>query len=314
MSKTIPILLSFYALSNGGKNLFMGQLSFSSLRDFSFRSYGSRKTFRTLLALYRTRFFANKKIVLQFDHGTAATQTDASGSFFFTSDAIPERKELQSILLENSQSVRILEGLYDRTIRGIGPKNIMISDIDDTLLHSHISNKLLKFRTLMFTSMEKRKAVLSTRKLVNDLHILGVVPFYLSNSEQNLYPLILRFLQHHGFPPGPLFLKQMRKVRDVFRRVKSEDRDTHKNKMLEQILTFFPDKRYFLVGDNTQNDLRIYLKAAAQYPQKVRYIIIRKVLQDAHEESFLRETIHKLEASNIGFYYGEDFPSTFDLS
>jgi phosphatidate phosphatase APP1 len=309
----VPILLSFYALSNGTRNLFMGQLSFSSLRDFSFRSYGSRKTFRTLLALYRTRFFAHKEIVLQFDHGAAATQTDASGSFFFTSDAIPLQMELQAIQVDNNQSVQILEGLYDRTIRTIEAKNIMISDIDDTLLHSHISNKLLKFRTLMFTSMEKRKAVHSTRKLVNDLNVLGVIPFYLSNSEQNLYPLILRFLQHHGFPSGPLFLKQMRKVKDVFRRVKSSERDSHKNKMLDQILNFFPDKRYFLVGDNTQNDLRIYLKAAAHHPEKVRHIIIRKVLRNAHEESFLKETIHKLQASNIGFYYGEDFPATFDL-
>ena len=83
MSDTKPILLSFYGLSNGTRNLFMGQLTFSSLRDFSFKSYSTRKTFRTLLALYRTRFFANKKITLHFDHGVTETLTDASGSFFF---------------------------------------------------------------------------------------------------------------------------------------------------------------------------------------------------------------------------------------
>src|SRR3989337_2131376 len=227
MSSTVPILLSFYALSNGSKNLFMGQLTFSSLRDFSFKSYSSRKTFRTILALYRTRFFANQKIQLNFDHGSATAKTDASGSFFFTADAFPEQTKLQEITLGNGTSVKIIEDLYMRTIHRVASPVIVISDIDDTLLHSHISNRLLKLKTLMFTSMEKRRAVDSMMKLVHDLRQTGATPFYLSNSEQNLYPLIYRFLLHNGFPPGPLFLKQMRKVRDLFRYIRLEERERH---------------------------------------------------------------------------------------
>jgi phosphatidate phosphatase APP1 len=161
--------------------------------------------------------------------------------------------------------------------------------------------------------MEKRKAVDSMMKLVYDLRQTGAIPFYLSNSEQNLYPLIYRFLLHNGFPPGPLFLKQMRKVRDVFRHIRLEERERHKMKMLEQILTLFPDKKYFLLGDNTQLDLRIYLKIAKQYPESIRYIIIRKVLGNSHEESFLAETTQRLKAAGIGFYYANTFPSTFQL-
>lgn len=82
MSSTVPILLSFYALSNGTKTLLTGQLTYSSLRDFSFKSYSTRKTFRTILALYRTRFFANQHVTLHFDIGTVQVKTDASGSFF----------------------------------------------------------------------------------------------------------------------------------------------------------------------------------------------------------------------------------------
>jgi len=291
----------------------MGQLTFSSLRDFSFKSYSSRKTFRTILALYRTRFFANQKIQLNFDHGSATAKTDASGSFFFTADAFPEQTKLQEITLGNGTSVKIIEDLYMRTIHRVASPVIVISDIDDTLLHSHISNRLLKLKTLMFTSMEKRRAVDSMMKLVHDLRQTGATPFYLSNSEQNLYPLIYRFLLHNGFPPGPLFLKQMRKVRDLFRYIRLEERERHKIKMLEQILALFPDKKYFLLGDNTQLDLRIYLKIAKQYPESIRYIIIRKVLGNSHEESFLAETTQRLEAAGIGFYYANEFPSTFQL-
>lgn len=313
MSDTNPILLSFYGLSNGKRNLLMGQLTISSLRDFSFRSYSTRKTFRTLLALYRTRFFANRKITLHFDHGSAETQTDASGSFFFQEDSVPLRSALREIRLQSGQPVKILQDLYHCDIRPVTAETIMISDIDDTLLHSHISNKLLKLRTLLFTSAENRKAVVSMRKLVSDLREAGVVPFYLSNSEQNLYPLIFRFLKHNGFPEGPLFLKQMRKIRDVFRTVRMEDRDVHKTKMLDEIFSLFPDKKFFLLGDNTQNDLKIYLKIAERFPENVRYIVIRKVLKTVHDPAFLSHTTEQLRRSGIGFFYDDNFPSTFDL-
>jgi len=300
-------------LSNGKKNLFTGQLTYSSLRDFSFKSYSARKTFRTILALYRTRFFANQKIVLHFDAGTTHVKTDSSGSFFFIEDAVPNQSQLHDIVLSDGQSVRIVEDLYTRKIHHIDSPFIVVSDIDDTLLHSHISNKLLKFKTLMFTSMEKRKAVVSMTKLIRELHQMGVAPFYLSNSEQNLYPLIYRFLLHNGFPPGPLFLKQMRTVRDIFRRLSLEERELHKTKMLNHILTLFPEKKYFLLGDNTQLDLKIYLKIAEKYPKNIRYIIIRKVLGQSHDELYLKETAEKLSAEGIGFYYADSFPSKFEL-
>jgi phosphatidate phosphatase APP1 len=241
------------------------------------------------------------------------TVTDASGSFFFVADTVEHQTMLQEITLHDGRPVRILKDLYTRRINFVETPVIIISDIDDTLLHSNISNKLLKFRTLMFTSMEKRKVVGPMMKLIREVHQTGAEAFYLSNSEQNLYPLIYRFLLHNGFPPGPLFLKQMRKVRDVFRRVRTEDREMHKTKMLQQILELFPDKKYFLLGDNTQLDLKIYLKLAHQFPQNIRYIIIRKVLANAHGESFIKETGERLKAMGIGFYYADSFPAKFEL-
>lgn len=313
MSETVPILLSFYALSNGTNTLLTGQLTYSSLRDFSFKSYGTRKTFRTILALYRTRFFANQHITLQFDVGSTIVKTDASGSFFATIHTDTKQTQLQKIVLTNGKPVRIIQDLYTRRVHHIDSAVIVVSDIDDTLLHSHISNRLLKLTTLMFTSMEKRKAVASMTKLINDLHDSGAAPFYLSNSEQNLYPLIYRFLLHNGFPPGPLFLKQMRKVKDVFRYRNVEERVKHKMKMLQQILSLFPEKKYFLLGDNTQLDLKIYLEVAKQYPSNIRYIIIRKVPGKNYSESYIREIGEKLKAKGIGFYYADSFPSRFEL-
>ena len=313
MSSTVPILLSFYALSNGTKTLVTGQLTYSSLRDFSFKSFSARKTFRTILALYRTRFFANQQVTLHFDKRTVQVKTDASGSFFYVSETIPGHSLLQDIKLTNGQPVRIMDDMFLREVHTVKSQHIVVSDIDDTLLHSHISNKLLKIRTLMFTSMENRKAVASMTRLIAELHERGAEPFYLSNSEQNLYPLIYRFLLHNGFPPGPLFLKQMRKIRDLFRSLRLHEREIHKTSMLEQILELFPDKKYILLGDNTQLDLRIYLRFAEKYPDNIKNIVIRKVISRGHDASFLRETSERLKSLGIGFHYSDTFPSSFEL-
>lgn len=313
MSISVPILLSFYALSNGKQTLLMGQLSYSSLKDFSFQSYSSRKTFRTILALYRTRFFANQKVTLHFNVGVTVVTTDRSGSFYTIVPHDPDRKQLMQIVLGDGRNVRTVEDLYLRQIHTINSNVIVVSDIDDTLLHSHISNRLLKLRTLMFTSMEKRKAVESMTKLINDLHKEGASSFYLSNSEQNLYPLIYRFLLHNGFPPGPLFLKQMRKVRDVFRSVSLQEREKHKVRMLNEIITLFPDRKFFLLGDSTQSDLKIYSAFAEQYPNNIRYVIIRKVKGRVHGESVIETIRQKLEDKGVGFFYAESFPGSFQL-
>jgi phosphatidate phosphatase APP1 len=313
MGQKTPILLSFYGISNGTKSLFTGQLTYSSLQDFSFKSYSARKTFHTILALYRTRFFANQPITLRFNEGQTYAMTDASGSFFCKTNAVSNQASLEEIILHNGEHVRIFEDLYTRRIHFVNAPVIVISDIDDTLLHSNISNRLLKFRTLMFTSMENRRAVESMKNLIQELHLSGAAAFYVSNSEQNLYPLIYRFLLHNHFPSGPLFLKQMRKVRDIFRSITVEERESHKTKRLQEILELFPDKKYFLLGDNTQLDLKIYLKIAEQYPKNIRYIIIRKVLGKSHSESYLNKTTDKLKAKGIGFYYADSFPSKFEL-
>jgi phosphatidate phosphatase APP1 len=92
-----------------------------------------------------------------------------------------------------------------------------------------------------------------------------------------------------------------------------EEREIHKTRMLQTILELFPDRKYFLLGDNTQLDLKIYLKIAEQYPENIRYIIIRKVLGQSHSEAYIHETTQKLREKGIGFYYADSFPSKFEL-
>lgn len=311
--KKLPILLSFYSLSNGETNLSFGQVTYTSINDLSFTEYSRRKTFRTLLKLYQTRAYSNQQIVLIFSKGRVETETNRHGAFYVKAPGQDVGGDLEKVLLKSGEQVRLVEGLYDRNIHSPEGDTIVISDIDDTLVHSFISDKLLKLRTLMFTTMEKRRAVTHMQELLRNFVDKGAITMYLSNSEQNLYPLIYRFLKHNHFPHGPLFLKQMRKLWDVVMNVKIPPKNIHKATTLEEMLNLFPEKKFVLMGDNTQHDVPIYLSAAEKFSASIQCIIIRKVIAKRSDEALIARAREKLREKGIRFYYADEFPTSFEF-
>jgi phosphatidate phosphatase APP1 len=309
--KRLPILLSFYALASGSNTLIQGQLTYTGVNDLSFKDFTRRKTFRTLLKLYRTKPYANQYIVLIFDKGKVHLKTDQFGSFYGMSNATLEGAKLERIQLTSGQEVKLVPGLYENKVDFIENNVIVISDIDDTLMHSYIYRKLLKFRTLMFTAVEKRIAVGQMKEVLQKLSNDGAASFYLSNSEQNLYPLIYRFLTHNNFPVGPIFLKKLRHFWDVIFNIKFPLRNTHKEQMIVNIISLFPEKQFVLMGDNTQHDLLIYLAAAEKYPNNIRYILIRKVVDRKADLDLIKKNEASLKANHITLYYSVEFPEAF---
>lgn len=313
MSKKIPILLSFYALSNGSQTLAFGQLTYTPIHDLSFKDYSRRKTFRTLFRLYQTKPYSNQELILVFDTTQVKTKTNSYGAFYEKNLAGLNHAVLQKVLLPDGQVVKIVEGLYDKTVHHFQSDTIVVSDIDDTLVHSFIYKKIRKFHTLMFTTMEKRKAVIHMQELIKKFTTSGAASVYLSNSEQNLYPIIYRFLTHNKFPRGPLFLKQLRSLWDVILNIKFPLKNIHKSTTLDDLLAHFPDKKFVLMGDNTQHDLSIYLSMAEKYPENIKCIIIRKVVEKSADRHIIDNASDKLRSNKIALHYSDDFPSSFAI-
>ena len=308
MRKKKPVLLSFHAISNGKTTLIFGQLIFTLYRNFSFTDYSRIETFRRIAALYLANRCQKCKVELVFDSATIEMRTDRNGLFFGKRDFRKTPGYLKEVRISGKKEVHIPANLYSHHVRHLDTHTLVISDIDDTLLHSFISNKLLKFRTLMLTRVEKRKTVDNMVRLVNRLHEDGAALFYLSNSEQNLYPLIYRFLRQNDLPPGPVFLKHFRKMRHVLTGRKLPRKDLHKLEILEEIIQLFPAKKFVLVGDNTQNDLSIYAQAATDYPKQISEIIIRRVVESAHNQSLVDQVTMDLKGKGIGLHYAGSFP------
>lgn len=307
MSVRVPILLNYYALSNGREALVYGQVTSMRTGDLSFTDYSRRRTFRTLLSLYRTHAVANETISLTYDTLQLETTTDASGFFLSKVNIESISGNLKKVTLSDGQPVDLLEGQYALAMHDVTTPRIVITDIDDTVLHSYISKKILKFRTLLFTPIERRKAVEPVKQLILSLIRKSATPIYLSNSEQNLYPLIYRFLIHHGFPSGPLFLKPMRKLQDVIRYRKLPSPEIHKMRMIDHIIPLFPDKKFALIGDNTQFDLAIYMATARKYPGVVEEIFIRRVIALPDEKNVIAELDQLLGKLSIKLHYSDTF-------
>jgi phosphatidate phosphatase APP1 len=308
-----PILLSFYGLSNGSKTLLFGQLTYTPIRDLTFQDYSRRKTFRTLFRLYHTKPYSNQELILVFDTGEVKCSTNSYGAFYEKRDLHIPGAVLKKVLLPGGEEVKVVDGLYPQDVHHITSETIVVSDIDDTLLHSFIYRKLRKLRTMMFTTMENRKAVENMQALIRSFTEAGASPVYLSNSEQNLYPMIYRFLSHNKFPKGPLFLKQLRSLWDVIWNIKFPLKNIHKTNTLEDLINLFPDRKFVLMGDNTQHDLQIYLSLAEKYSGTIRCIIIRKVIDKAADKAMIEDSTKKLKTSGVVLYYADHFPETFAL-
>lgn len=155
----------------------------------------------------------------------------------------------------------------------------IVSDIDDTILVSHASRKLKKLWLVLFKNALTRKSFKGFPEFFQLLHKNKKVRnpiFYLSNSEWNLYDLLLDFRKHNNFPPGPLLLRPLK--RDAFKLLfSSKTKKRHKLDKIAILLKLFPQMKFVFVGDSGQHDPRIYCEMARKKPERIRTIYIRRI-------------------------------------
>ena len=146
----------------------------------------------------------------------------------------------------------------------------VISDIDDTIVASHVTNKLKMILSVALSNSRTRKPFPGVAAFYRALHA-GVNPvFYVSKSPWNLYAPLVEYLEVQELPAGPLIL------RDFGLRREKE----HKRKAIEDILNTYPSLKFILIGDSGEEDPEIYSAIVKRFPARIRAIYIRSVNQD----------------------------------
>ena len=154
----------------------------------------------------------------------------------------------------------------------------VISDIDDTIVWTHVGNRRRMLWTLARSNAATRKPLAGVAALYRALHD-GVAGdegnpiFYVSSGPWNLYPSLIDFLRINGVPRGPVFMKDW--GRHTF--YEWRDHGTHKLASIREIMTAFSRLPFVLIGDSGEHDPEIYREVVREFPGRVASIYIRSV-------------------------------------
>jgi len=162
----------------------------------------------------------------------------------------------------------------------------IISDLDDTVIHTGITSLLLAAKLTFLENAKTRKPLDGVAKLYESFQrgfaYRPVNPlFYISSSPWNLHDLLMDFLRLNEIPAGPLFLRDLGLDRTKFVKGKGHGHKLHR--ALEMI-DAYPALPFVLVGDSGQEDASIYAEIARIRPGRIKAIYIRDVDPDYESE------------------------------
>ena len=151
----------------------------------------------------------------------------------------------------------------------------VMSDLDDTVVRSSATNVLKMTWIVLRNNAHTRlpfegvAAFYKALQLGEDGRSLNPI-FYVSSSPWNIYDVLEDFMDVHGVPHGPLFLK------DWSPTVLGKHKD-YKLGVIRRLLETYEDIPFVLIGDSGEEDPEIYLQAVREHPGRIRAVYIRDV-------------------------------------
>ncbi|GGX05700.1 App1 family protein [Aquimarina muelleri] len=287
-----------------------------ALEDENVNFDSNQNIYKTLKNIYKqleSDEIPNTLIELKLSNGkTFETTTDSEGYYHFNL-AIPNLTTLTDdkgwvSYIINYKANDIRKQISNQnTFSGkmLIPSNdaqfAIISDIDDTILHTGVASTL-KWRVAvntLFKNYDKRMPVEGTVDFYKKLQIgtkkKPINPFfYVSNSPWNLYDYLGAFLEKNHFPKGPILLRDFRTPFDKTPKPK----ESHKRSEIINLLTLYPNLNFILIGDSGEKDADIYTKIAEEYPDRILAIYLRDV-NHSKKEKRIKKIIQSFKTTPI---------------
>jgi hypothetical protein len=146
-----------------------------------------------------------------------------------------------------------------------------VSDIDDTVIQSRVSNFLQAARTVMLGNARTRLPFPGVAAFYQALRA-GVSGkennpiFYVSSSPWNIHDVIAEFMDIQKILKGPLILRDW----DInFAALSGERHMAHKAVAIRNLMELYPRLQFILVGDTSQHDPDIYREIVGEFPNRV---------------------------------------------
>ncbi len=171
----------------------------------------------------------------------------------------------------------------------LGPETraLIVSDIDDTVVQTEVTRKLMLLANTFLKNAESATPVPGKGPLYR-LVAAGATGdqrnpvFYVSGSPINLFPRLEYYLRLHGFPAGPILLKNLGLASNADPLFAQEG---YKAGKIRPILDAFPGLPVLCFGDDGEKDPEIYAALARDLPGRVKHISIRIVTAGTKPDS-----------------------------
>lgn len=268
----------------------------------------TQKGFLPMLQIAYKRFWTdlikNRPLILTFSDGRSIkTQTDIQG-YYIVDQAVDSLLTLIDKDGYLKYKISFSEQFPGREIQhgnnfegeilipNANAKFGVISDIDDTIIHTGLTSRL-KWRVVkntFFKRAEKRIPLdgaaefyteLQKGKSGEDCNPI----FYVSHSPWNLYHYLELFLRKNNFPKGSLLLRDFANpIKNLFQ-PKTKGEKPEKQREILNILKTYPKLSFILIGDSGEHDPDIYLEIAEAHPERILAIYLRSV---NHRRKMLR--------------------------
>ena len=193
-------------------------------------------------------------------------------------------------------------------VPGASARFAVISDMDDTVLQSHVTSVTQAIRTTILGNARTRLPFPGVAAFYRSLRA-GVSGneknpiFYVSSSPWNLYDLLVEFLDVQGIPPGPLTLRDW----DINRSAIGSGRlHGFKDGAIREIMDAYPHLPFILVGDSSQRDPEIYREIVHEYPDRVLAVYIRDVKRTVERRAAVNALASEVQIARSVLVLAED--------
>jgi phosphatidate phosphatase APP1 len=239
---------------------------------------------RTIIELFSVKPVPFLKVFLKVGNVTAETTAEADGYFRFQvplTETLPSGWHTYEVTVDDEVNGKKYHAVsteeFFKTSYGL------ISDIDDTFLISHSRRSFRKLFVLLARNVQARKPF---DDVVKHYQLLSFASrthpqkesnifFYVSSSEWNLYDMIVRFAELNGLPKAILKLKKIKSGLDDFV-MTGGGSHLHKLRKIHNIINFYPELQFILLGDDSQKDPEIYEEICRTFPSNIRAVYIRQ--------------------------------------
>jgi phosphatidate phosphatase APP1 len=145
-----------------------------------------------------------------------------------------------------------------------GSKVIVISDVDDTVMHTEATSLLKAALNTLLANPYRRVAFPGVGAFYRALRDHGEAQqsfFYLTSSAWNVYEVMRLFFQVNDVPAGPILMRDL--GLSPTKLLKGTHGD-HKLNAVRDLMALYPEHRFVLIGDTGQHDAEIYRDVAKE--------------------------------------------------